>query len=95
MRAVGLKILKNRLSEYVRLAAGGNRPRDGPGSRCGRTRPAASGPKSSPCRRPSCGSRSEGLDNTPLERSETAPHRAPVARLEEILGELALDRAER
>lgn len=96
MRAVGLKILKNRLSEYVRLAAGGETvlvtDRDRVVAelvppRLDRSPLLTDALLAEAVRK--------GWITPPLERSETAPHRAPVARLDDILGELALDRAER
>lgn len=96
MRAVGLKVLKNRLSEYVRLAAGGERvlvmDRDRVVAELGPPEPG----------------RGETLDDAvladavrrgwltaPISPGSGAPPRRPVAPLAEILAELDRDREER
>ncbi|HUG52951.1 MAG TPA: type II toxin-antitoxin system Phd/YefM family antitoxin [Vicinamibacteria bacterium] len=96
MRAVGLKTLKNKLSEYVRLAAGGETvlvtdrdrvvaelvpPRPGRGLEVGDTL-LAEGVR-------------RGWVTPPLAPSPVPPPALPVAPLREILGELAGDRADR
>ena len=96
MRAVGLKVLKNRLSEYVRLAERGetvlvtdrdrvvaeiNPPREGRAERIDDVELADA------VRR--------GLIRPPLMKPSGAPSRAPVAPLAEILRGLGEDRAER
>ncbi len=96
MRAVGLKVLKNRLSEYVRLAAGGETVLV-----TDRDRVVAELVPPRLDRSPFlldallAEAVRKGWITPPLERSEAPPRRAPVATLKEILGELALDRAER
>lgn len=96
MRSVGLKILKNRLSEYVRLAAGGERilvtHRDrvvaelGPP---GETRGALlSDALLADAVR-------EGLLTPPLTRSPEPPPRKPALRLAGLLEELDGDREDR
>jgi len=96
MRAVGLKTLKNRLSEYVRLAAGGETvlvtdrdrvvaelipPRAGRGLELGDAL-LAEGVR-------------RGWVTPPLATSPTPPPSLPVAPLQEVLRELAGDRADR
>jgi antitoxin (DNA-binding transcriptional repressor) of toxin-antitoxin stability system len=95
MRSVGLKILKNRLSEYVRLAAGGEtvlitdrdrvvaelRPPEGRG-------PLVSDAYLVQAMR-------DGLVAPPMAVREGPPPRHPVASLAELLGELDRDRGER
>ena len=96
MRAVGLKILKNKLSEYVRLATGGetilvtdrdrvvaerNPPREGRGTFLSDALLAEAVRK--------------GWITPPLTSPESPPPRAPVAPLVEILRELEEDREER
>ncbi len=96
MRVVGLKVLKNRLSEYVRLAAGGERilvtDRDrvvaelvppGPG-----TPELASDAVLARAVR-------AGWLKPPVLPQRGAPPRAPVAPLAELLEELGRDRADR
>ena len=94
MRAVGLKVLKNRLSEYVRLAAKGEsilvtdhdrvvaelRP-PGPG----RALDAGDALLADAVRR--------GWLSPPLANDGTAPKRQPVASLARLLAELADDRS--
>ena len=96
MRAVGLKTLKNKLSEYVRLAAGGETvlvtdrdrivaelvcPREG-------RSPALSDALLAEAVR-------KGWITPPLLPPGSAPPRRPVAPLREILDELDSDRTER
>ncbi len=93
MRVVGLKELKNKLSEYVRIAAGGETvlvtdrervvaeivPPQG-----GRSAVAADALLAEAVR--------AGWVTPPLMRSRSPPARLPVARLRELLDELAKDR---
>ncbi len=96
MRAVGLKTLKNKLSEYVRLAAGGETvlvtdrdrivaelvsPREG-------RAPALTDALLAEAVR-------KGQITPPLLPPGSAPPRQPVAPLREILAELDADRTER
>ena len=95
MRTVGLKILKNRLSEYIRLVSGGEtilvtdrdrvvaelRPPGGRG-------PLASDALLAEAMR-------RGWLVAPLVVREGAPPRAPVAPLAELLRELDDDRENR
>lgn len=95
MRAVGLKILKNKLSEYVRLAAGGETvlvtDRDrivaelGP-PREGRSPWLADALLAEAVR--------NGWITPPAFPQAAVPPRAPVARLATLLAELERDRSE-
>jgi len=96
MRAVGLKTLKNKLSEYVRLAAGGETvlvtDRDRVVAelvppRSGRAALLADAQLADAVRK--------GWLTPPALTGTDAPPRRPVARLEMLLSELATDRAER
>ena len=96
MRAVGLKILKNRLSEYVRLAASGETvlvtDRDRVVAelvppRAGRVLSGADALLAEAVR--------QGWITPPLMPGPGIPPRAPVASLKTLLGELAEDRADR
>ena len=96
MRAVGLKVLKNRLSEYVRLAAGGETilvtDRDKIVAelippRSGRSPLLADAQLARAVR--------EGWLTPPLFPAADAPPRLPVAPLRDILRELEEDRDER
>jgi antitoxin (DNA-binding transcriptional repressor) of toxin-antitoxin stability system len=96
MKAVGLKVLKNRLSEYVRLAATGETvlvtDRDrvvaelGP-PRAGRSPWLADALLAEAVR--------EGHLAAPLVVAEGPPPRLPVARLSRLLKELDQDREDR
>lgn len=96
MRSVGLKILKNRLSEYVRLAAAGETvlvtdrdrvvaelvpPREG------RSPLLADATLAEAVRK--------GWIRPPALSSHDPPPRLPVAPLHDLLRELEFDRAER
>lgn len=95
MRSVGLKILKNRLSEYVRLAARGETvlvtDRDRVVAELGP--PTARGPLVSDAYLAQAVR--EGWLSPPLMVRENPPPRLPVAPLSEILSELREDRGER
>ena len=96
MRAVGLKTLKNKLSEYVRLAAGGetvlvtDRERVvaemGP-PRPGRSEVFADAMLADAVR--------EGWITPPTFIADEMPPRKPVASLAEIMTQLARDRDDR
>lgn len=96
MRSVGLKVLKNKLSEYVRRAAGGetilvtDRGRVvaelGP-PRAGRADRLADAVLAEAVRK--------GWLTTPLTGAEQPPSRLPVAPLSEILEGLDQDRSGR
>ncbi len=96
MRSVGVKVLKNKLSEYVRLAAGGETvlvtdrdrvvaelipPREG------RSAPIADAFLADAVRR--------GWLTAPTMRDDRPPSRLPVASADSLLAELANDRADR
>lgn len=95
MRAVGLKVLKNRLSEYIRLVSSGEtvlvtdrdrvvaelRPPEGRG-------PFAPDALLAEAVR-------KGWLSAPMAVREEPPPRAPVAPLATLLDELASDRGER
>lgn len=95
MRSVGLKVLKNRLSEYVRLAAGGEvvlvtdrdkvvaelRPPSGRG-------PLVTDAYLAQAVR-------EGIITPPLMTRDGPPERLPVGPLRNVLDELDRDRADR
>lgn len=96
MRAVGLKVLKNKLSEYVRLAAGGETilvtdrdrvvaelapPREGRGEWLADAQLAEAV--------------RHGWLTPPALFGQGVPPRAPVATLDEILSELDRDRGDR
>jgi len=96
MKAVGLKILKNRLSEYVRLAAGGETvlvtDRDRVVAelvppRSGRSPWLADALLAEAVR--------EGYVTAPVMVAEGPPPRLPVARLSQLLKELDQDRKDR
>ena len=96
MRSVGLKVLKNKLSHYIRLAAAGetilvtNRDRIvaelGP-PRVDRATTLADAQLADAVR--------EGWLTPPLMVAEGAPPYQPVAPLSEILAELEEDRGDR
>lgn len=96
MRAVGLKILKNRLSEYVRLAAGGETvlvtDRDRVVARLVPPEPGRS-PLLSDAALAEAVRR--GWLTPPMGAAGPIPPRAPVAPLATILDELAADREDR
>lgn len=96
MRAVGLKVLKNKLSEYVRLVASGETvlvtDRDRVVAelvppRAGRGLLVADVTLAEAVR--------NGWIRAPLMVGEGPPPRLPVARLSALLAELARDRGER
>ncbi|MFN8544100.1 MAG: prevent-host-death protein [Candidatus Binatia bacterium] len=96
VRAVGLKVLKNKLSEYVRLAAGGETvlvtDRDRVVAelvppRSGRAEFFADAQLAEAVRK--------GWLTPPALPGPLPPPRRPVAPLDVLLGELAADRAER
>jgi antitoxin (DNA-binding transcriptional repressor) of toxin-antitoxin stability system len=96
MRSVGLKVLKNRLSEYVRVAAAGETvlvtDRDKVVAELG---PPRSGRSAVPADARLAEAMRQGWVSAPLIAGQEPPPRKPVARLDEILGELARDRADR
>lgn len=95
MRSVGLKVLKNRLSEYVRLAAGGETvlvtDRDRVVAELGP--PRGRGPTVTDAYLAQA--IRDGWLAPPLAVREQPPPRYPVAPLSELLSELGRDRDER
>lgn len=96
MRAVGIKVLKNKLSEYVRLAAGGETilvtDRDRVVAELRPPRPdrstwLADAQLAEAVR--------HGWVTPPTEPGTEPPEGLPVAPLAELLAELEADRAER
>ena len=96
MRAVGIKVLKNKLSEYVRLAAGGETilvtDRDRVVAelippRKGRSDWVEDAMIADLVRR--------GIIRPALARFQGPPPRLPVAKFEEIMAELDRDREDR
>lgn len=96
MRAVGLKELKNRLSEYVRIAAGGERvlvtDRDRVVAEL--IAPQAGTPETGSDAALAEAVRAGWL-RPPVLPTGAVPPSAPVARLSELLAELDADRGER
>ena len=96
VRTVGLKVLKNRLSEYVRLAAGGETflisDRDKIVAEL--VPPEATRSRSLPDALLADAVRS-GLITPALQPTGPLPKTDPVAPLDQILQELVEDRAER
>lgn len=96
MRAVGLKVLKNRLSEYVRLAAGGERvlvtDRD-------RVVAELIAPQSGVAELSADAILADAVRSgwlrPPVLPAAGIPPRLPVARLSDLLAELDQDRSER
>jgi len=96
MRAIGLKALKNKLSEYVRLVAGGETvlvtDRDRVVAeivppRSGRAPMLADAMLADAVRR--------GWITPPTLTSESPPPRKPVMRFQDLMSELGRDRADR
>ncbi|MGH7277787.1 MAG: type II toxin-antitoxin system Phd/YefM family antitoxin [Candidatus Rokuibacteriota bacterium] len=94
MRAVGLKILKNKLSEYVRLAAGGETVLV-----TDRDRVVAELVPPAPTRSPFVADAilaeavRQGWLTPPALPSQAPPGRTPVMSLQQLLRELDADRA--
>jgi antitoxin (DNA-binding transcriptional repressor) of toxin-antitoxin stability system len=96
MRAVGVKVLKNRLSEYVRLAASGETvlvtDRDRVVAELGPPRPGRSALLADAQLAEAV---REGWLSAPLVVAEGPPPRLPVARWAALSQELERDRGER
>ena len=96
MKAVGLKLLKNRLSEYVRLAAGGETVLV-----TDRDRVVAELVPPRPSRSPWLADAllaeavRQGYVTAPVIVAEGPPPRMPVGRLDKLLRELDGDRQDR
>ena len=96
MRSVGIKTLKNKLSEYIRLAAGGETVLV-----TDRDRVVAELGPPAPGRSPSVSDAllldavRQGWIRPPLSAGREMPARKPVMKLREILADLHEDRADR
>ena len=96
MRSVGLKTLKNKLSEYVRLAAGGETvlvtDRDRVVAEIGPPSPARSSVLSNALLSDAF---RQGWITPPVSVGRGPPARKPVMRIDELLSNLRRDRADR
>lgn len=96
MRVVGLKVLKNKLSEYVRIAAGGERvlvtDRDRVVAEIG---PPQSGTAELGSDALLADAVRAGWLRPPMLPTGGVPPRAPVAPLADLMSELEQDRADR
>ena len=96
MRVVGIKTLKNKLSEYVRLAAGGERilvtDRD---VVVAELRAPDSGTAETTADAVLADAVRKGWIKAPMLGTTEPPPRLPVARMAELLAELQADRSER
>ena len=96
MRAVGLKILKNKLSEYVRLAAAGETVLIADRDRVvAELRPPEPGRGATLADAALAEAVRAGWITPPLEGGDTPPAGEPVAPLATLLDELRRDRDER
>ncbi|MFQ5700501.1 MAG: type II toxin-antitoxin system Phd/YefM family antitoxin [Acidobacteriota bacterium] len=96
MRAVGLKILKNKLSEYVRLVTGGETVLvTNQGRVVAELVPPQQGRSPFPADAQLAAAVSKGWITPPTMPTRGAPPRLPVAPLEEILQEILDDREAR
>jgi antitoxin (DNA-binding transcriptional repressor) of toxin-antitoxin stability system len=96
MRSVGIKTLKNKLSEYIRLAAGGETvlvtDRDRVVAELGPPAPGRSPLVSDALLLDAV---RQGWIQPPLSVGREMPARKPVMKLREILADLREDRADR
>ncbi len=96
MRAVGLKVLKNRLSEFVRLAASGETvlvtDRDRVVAELGPPTPGRSALASDAILADAI---RQGLVSVPFRVREGPPARRPVAPFASVMAELSGDREDR
>jgi antitoxin (DNA-binding transcriptional repressor) of toxin-antitoxin stability system len=96
VRSVGVKVLKNKLSEYVRLAEGGETvlvtDRDRVVAELGPPRPGRAPLLSDALLAEAV---REGWMTAPLIVAEGPPPRQPVARWSELARELEVDRGDR
>ena len=96
MRSVGIKVLKNKLSEYIRLAAGGEivlvTDRDRVVAEIG-----PPGPTRSPVLSDALllDALRQGWITAPVSVDREPPPRKPVMRIDELLSNLQRDRADR
>jgi antitoxin (DNA-binding transcriptional repressor) of toxin-antitoxin stability system len=96
MRSVGLKVLKNRLSEYVRLAAGGETVLVTDRDRVvAEIVPPALGRSAVPSDAMLLEMVRKGWLRPAARRFDRPPPRLPVAPIGELLAELAADREDR
>jgi antitoxin (DNA-binding transcriptional repressor) of toxin-antitoxin stability system len=96
MRAVGLKVLKNKLSEYIRLVARGETVLVTDRDRVvAEIIPPSSGRAERLADAQLAALLREGLLRPPLVPRGTVPPRKPVCPTEELLGELTRDRDDR
>ena len=96
MRVVGIKVLKNKLSEYVKLAAGGERVLITDRDRVVAVLSAPDGPPGTLAADARLGELVRtGLVQPPLVRGQGPPPNLPVATFAEIMRELDEDRADR
>ena len=95
MRAVGLKVLKNKLSEYVRLAAGGETvvitDRNRVVAELG---PPAAGRRSLPDDVVLAKLERQGVLTPATDRTGKPPPRDPVMSFDELMRDLERDRAD-
>jgi antitoxin (DNA-binding transcriptional repressor) of toxin-antitoxin stability system len=96
MRSVGIKTLKNKLSEYVRLAAGGETvlvtDRDRVVAEIGPPRPGRSAIVADAFLAEAV---RNGWLTPPIAGPSEPPQRKPIAKLQELLHELDRDRDDR
>ncbi len=96
MRSVGIKVLKNKLSEYVRLAAGGETvlvtDRDRVVAEIGPPAPARSPMLSDALLLDAF---RQGWITPPIQVGRGPPERKPVMTIDELLSNLHRDRADR
>ena len=96
MRSVGLKLLKNKLSEYVRLAAGGETilvtDRDRVVAEIGPPSPTRSPLLSDALWSDAC---RQGWITPPISVGRGPPGRKPVMMIDKLLSNLQRDRADR
>jgi antitoxin (DNA-binding transcriptional repressor) of toxin-antitoxin stability system len=96
MRSVGIKVLKNKLSEYIRLAAGGETVLV-----TDRDRVVAEIGPPSPTRSPMLSDAflldafRQGWMTPPIAVGRAPPLRKPIMRIDELLSDLQRDRSDR
>ncbi len=96
MRSVGLKVLKNKLSEYVRIAEAGETVLVTDRDRVvAELHPASVGRLVSVDDAHLAQAVRDGLLTAPVLKTGRPPARAPIASRSAILGELTADRSER